>query len=324
MRVGLAHLQSPDPQHLKFAAQFGATDIVFNRSAMPIVDGVLPLHEIVKYRLAVEQYGMKLAAFENPAVTMMKDVILGGPKRDEKIENMMATVRNFARAGIPMLTYGWNPSQVWRTAPQVIRGGAVGTAYLHSMVADYPPVHGREYGADEMWANLEYWIKAITPVAEEEGIRLGIHPPDPPTDSHGGLFPILNSYDGYRRLLDIVDSPANAILFCEGTIAEMRDSANDGIYPFIDEMVRRDRILYVHFRNVSAPDPEKFHEEFINTGHVDMYRAMKTYYDGGYKNFFVDDHVPHTDDDTPWGHRGRAFAMGYMQALVEAIAKQDA
>lgn len=323
MRVGLAQLRSPDADRLAYAAQFGATDIVLNRTNLPVVDGIWPLHEIVKYRLAVEQYGLKLSALENPSVTMMPDVILGGPKRDQQIENMIATVRNIARAGIPIFGYGWNPSKVWRTAPEAIRGGAVATAYDHSKVADYPPVHGREYGEDEMWANLEYWIKVITPIAEEEGIRLGIHPPDPPTDSHGGVFPVLNSYDGYRRLLNIVDSPANAIEFCQGTISEMRDSANDAIYGFIDEMVRRDRILYVHFRNVSEPNPERFNEEFINTGHVDMYRAMKTYHDVGYKSFFVDDHVPHTHGDTEWGHRGRAFAMGYMQAMIEAIAKQS-
>jgi mannonate dehydratase len=107
-----------------------------------------------------------------------------------------------------------------------------------------------------MWANLEYWIKAITPVAEEEGIRLGIHPPDPPTDSHGGVFPVLNSYDGYRRLLNIVDSPANSIEFCQGTIAEMSDSADDAIYGFIDEMVRRDRILYVTFEMCRRRTPK--------------------------------------------------------------------
>lgn len=321
MRVGLGQFQNPLPEYLLYAAQFGATDMVMNRANLPVADGSWQLADIVKARLAVERYGLKLSALENVPATMMPDVILGGPKRDEQIENMFTTVRNIARAGIPIFGYGWNPSQVWRTAPQPIRGGAVATAYEGSELSDFPPVHGREYGADEMWANLEYWIKAITPVAEEEGIRLGIHPPDPPTDSHGGVYPVLNSYDGYRRLLDIVDSPANSIEFCQGTISEMRDSADDGIYGFIDEMVRRDRILYVHFRNVSEPNPESFKEEFINTGHVDMYRAMKTYHDAGYKSFFIDDHVPHTHDDTQWGHRGRAFAMGYMQAMIEAVAK---
>lgn len=325
MRVGLGQFRSPDPEYLAYAAQFGVTDIVMNRADLPVVDGSWQLHDLVKFRLAVEQYGLKLSALENVPVTMMPDVILGGPKRDEQIENMIVTVRNIARAGIPIFGYGWNPSQVWRTQPSHIRGGAVATAYEHTRVADCPPVHGREYDEDEMWANLVYWIRAITPVAEEEGIRLGIHPPDPPVDSHGGVVPVLRSYDGYRRLLSIVDSPANSIEFCQGTIAEMSDSApdseNDGIYGFIDEMVRRERILYVHFRNVSEPNPADFHEEFINTGHVDMYRALKTYHDGGYRSFFIDDHVPHTHGDTAWGHRGRAFAIGYIQAMIEAVTK---
>ena len=136
------------------------------------------------------------------------------------------------------------------------------------------------------------------------------------------MFPVLNSYDGYRRLLDIADSPSNAIEFCQSSISEMTDSTNDAIYGFFDEMVRQDRILYVHFRTVSEPNSENFSEEFINTGHVDMYRAMKIYHDGGYKSFCIDDHVP-THVDPRWGHRGRAFAMGYMQALIEAISKQD-
>ena len=128
MRVGLAQLRSPDADRLAYAAQFGATDIVLNRTNLPVVDGIWPLHEIVNYRLAVEQYGLKLSALENPSVTMMPDVILGGPKRDQQIENMIATVRNIARAGIPIFGYGWNPSKVWRTAPEAIRGGAVATA----------------------------------------------------------------------------------------------------------------------------------------------------------------------------------------------------
>ena len=321
MRVGLGQFRDPFPEYLAYAAQFGVTDIVMNRANLPVVDGSWQLSDLVKLRLAVEGYGLKLSALENVPLTMMPDVILGGPRRDEQIENMIATVRNIARAGIPIFGYGWNPSQVWRTTPRQIRGGAVATAYDHREVVDYPPVHGREYGEDEMWVNLDYWIRAITPVAEEEGIRLGIHPPDPPVDSHGGVFPVLNSYDGYRRLLGIVDSPANAIEFCQGTISEMRDSADGGIYGFIAEMVSRERILYVHFRNVSAPDPESFTEEFINTGYVDMYRALKAYHDGGYSSFFIDDHAPHTHGDTDWGQRGRAFAIGYIQAMIEALAK---
>lgn len=323
MRLGLGQFSAPSPEYLRFAAQFGVTDILFNRAQLPVVDGTWQLHDLVKLRLAVESYGLKLSALENVPGQLMQDIILGGPKRDQQIENMMTTVRNIARAGIPIFGYGWNPSQVWRTTPKNIRGGAVATAYSQSELdaANLPPVHGRVYTEDEMWSNLEYWIRAITPVAEEEGIKLGIHPPDPPISSHGGVPPVLRSYDGYRRLLDIVDSPSNAIEFCQGTISEMEDSAGDAIYGFISEMVKRKRVLYVHFRNVSSPTPDDFKEEFVNTGHVDMYRAMKAYHDAGYDSFFIDDHVPHTHGDTEWGHRGRAFAAGYITAMIEAVTK---
>src|SRR4029078_10499077 len=82
-----------------------------------------------------------------------------------------------------------------------------------------------------------------------------------------------------------------------------------------------DKILNVHFRNVSGTVPA-FREEFINTDYVDMFRAMEVYYDVGFESFFIDDHVPQTLQDTAWGHRGRAFANGYIQALIEAVTKQ--
>ena len=99
----------------------------------------------------------------------------------------------------------------------------------------------------------------------------------------------------------------------------MRDDVD--IYNKIRYFGSRHKILYVHFRNVSGTVPE-FREEFINTGYVDMYKAMEIYYDVGFDGFFIDDHVPQTFQDTVWGHRGRAFANGYIQAMIEAVTKQ--
>ena len=102
------------------------------------------------------------------------------------------------------------------------------------------------------------------------------------------------------------------------TFSEMQ---GDDIYEMIRYFGERGKILYVHFRNVSGQVPN-FHEEFINTGYVDMYRAMKIYHEVGFDSFFIDDHVPQTFEDTQWGHRGRAFANGYIQAMIEAVTKQ--
>jgi mannonate dehydratase len=316
MRPGFGQFQVASDEYLLFAQQFGATDVLFNTPLIPGDGGKWQLHDLVKLRLRVEQFGLKLSALENVPTNFYDHIMLNGPRRDEQIENMIFTVRNMARAGIPIFGYNWMPSHVWRTPPAQIRGGALATAYDHALGSKYPLTHGREYSEEEMWENLEYWIKIITPVAEEEGIRLGIHPCDPPVDKLGGIPQLLRSFESYKRLIEIYPSDSNAIEFCQGTFSEMKDD----IYEMIDYFVSRKKILYVHFRNVSSKVPN-FYEEFVNTGYVDMYKAMKIYHKHNFDGFFIDDHVPHTHGDTPWGHRGRAFANGYIQAMIEAVQK---
>ena len=321
MRCGLGQFHKPSPEFLKFAKEYGATDILLNQNSDK--DNHLldhndrwELKDLVSLRRTVESYGMKLSALENVPTKFYDHIMLGGPKRDEQIENMIYTIRNIARAGIPIFGYNWMPSQVWRTEPKYIRGNAEATAFDYNIAKDLPFTHDREYTEEEMWNNLEYWINIITPIAEEEGIRLGIHPCDPPVETLGGIPQLLRSFDAYKRLIEIYPSDSNGIEFCQGTFSEM----NDDIYEMIKYFGERKKILYVHFRNVSGQVP-KFHEEFVNTGYVDMHKAMKIYNDVGYDSFFIDDHVPATFQDTHFGHRGRAFAMGYIQALIESVKK---
>ena len=321
MRCGLGQFMHPTPEFLKFAQQYGATDILLNQnndkdSHLPDGNNKWELKDLVRLRRTVENYGMKLSALENVPTRFYEDIMLGGPKRDEQIENMIHTIKNIARAGIPIFGYNWMPSQVWRTEPEYIRGRAEATAFDNEVAQQFPLTHGREYTEEEMWENLEYWIKIITPIAEEEGIRLGIHPCDPPVPVLGGIPQLLRSFDAYKRLIEIYPSDSNAIEFCQGTFSEM----NDDIYEMIRYFGERKKILYVHFRNVSGQVP-KFYEEFVNTGYVDMHKAMKIYHEVGYDSFFIDDHVPATFQDTSYGHRGRAFAMGYIQALIESVQK---
>jgi mannonate dehydratase len=318
MRPGFGQFSLPTDEYLEFAAQFGASDVLLNTPQLPGAQR-WELQDLVKLRLRVEQHGLKLTALENVPPHFYDHIMLNGPRRAQQIENMIYTVRSIAAAGIPIFGYNWMPSRVWRTAPQRIRGGAVATAFDDAIAQQMPHTHGRVYSEAEMWANLEYWIRIITPIAEEEGIRLGIHPCDPPVPVLGGIPQILRNFAAYKRLVEFYPSDSNAIEFCQGTMAEMDDDID--IYDKIRYFGSRNKILYVHFRNVSGTVP-RFREEFINTGYVDMYRAMEIYYDVGFHGFFIDDHVPQTFQDTTWGHRGRAFANGYIQALIEAVTKQ--
>ena len=285
----------------------------------------------------LKSYKLNLVAFEGGFIGNPRywDVVTGGPRRNELIEELISQITNMARAGIPIFGYHWMPLGPLRSDPTIIRGEASATAFDSSdqniaiagktskkgNLSDLFPLENLSGITPEtMWKNLEYWIKAVTPVAEEEGIRLGIHPDDPPAREVGGVPRILNSFDAYKRLMDIYPSDHNAIEFCQGTFSEM----DEDIYEMIKYFANRNKVLYVHFRNVSSPTPGSFHEEFINTGYVDMYKAMKTYKDAGYEGCFMDDHCPDIEGDKDFpgnlgGYRSRVFAQGYIQALLDSM-----
>jgi len=323
MRAGFGQFNSATPEYLRFASQYGVKDILFNN---PILQeekpGVWSKKELIKLKLTVESYGLQLSAIENVPTHFYDHIMLNGPNKNQQIDNMIKNIINMADVGIPIFGYNWMPSNVWRTAPNIIRGGSIATAFDYETAKQMPITHDREYTESEMWTNLEEWIKIITPIAEEKNIRLGIHPCDPPVETLGGIPQLFRSFDSYKRLIEIIDSPSNAIEFCQGTFSEMEDAKDGGIYEMIDYFSSRKKILYVHFRNVSGTVPN-FNEEFINTGYVDMHKAMKIYHKNGFDSFFIDDHVPQTFDDTEWGHRGRAFANGYIQALIESVTKEN-
>ena len=322
MRPGFGQFNTASSEYLRFAAQYGVKDILLNN---PILQeekpGVWSKKELVKLKLSIESYNLQLSAIENVPTHFYDHIMLNGPKKNMQIENMIQNIENMADVGIPNFGYNWMPSHVWRTNPRHIRGGAIATAFDYESANNYPLTHDREYSEDEMWESLEEWIKIITPIAEKKNIRLGIHPCDPPVEKLGGIPQLLRSFDSYKRLIEIVDSPSNGIEFCQGTFSEMEDAKDGGIYEMIDYFSSRKKILYVHFRNVSGTVP-KFNEEFINSGYVDMHKAMNIYLKNGFDSFFIDDHVPQTNHDTEWGHAGRAFANGYIQALIESPLKQ--
>src|SRR3981081_3879141 len=243
MRPGFGQFNVATTEYLQFAAQFGATDVLLNTPVLPGASR-WELVDLVKLRVAVEQYKLKLTALENVPPYFYDQITVPGPRRDEQIENMIYTVRNIARAGIPIFGYNWMPSHVWRTPPRAISGGALATAYDDQLGQQYPLTHGRACSEDEMWSNLESWIRTITPIAEEEGIRLGIHPCDPPVPVLGGIPQILRSFAAYKRLLEIWPSESNAIEFCQGTFAEMADDVD--IYEKIRYFGARGKILDVH------------------------------------------------------------------------------
>ncbi len=316
MRIGLGQFNELTDEKLTYIKQLGADDFLMNTPRFP-GDKQWEYEDLAAARQRADAAGLRLMALENVPVKFYDKAMLGLPGRDEQIAHMATTIRNLGRAGIPILGYHWMPSGVWRTPePATLRGNAKATRFDMAEHVNAPLSHGRVYTADEMWANYVYYMERILPVAEEAGVTLAVHPDDPPVDSLGGVARIFHDFDGFRRAMDKFDSPNHGLDFCMGCWSEM--GGMDSVVQAVRYFGERGKIIYVHFRDVQGQVP-CFNECFINEGNVDTLEVMKTLREVGFSGFMITDHVPQMVDDTPWGHRGRAYAIGYMTALLEIV-----
>jgi mannonate dehydratase len=314
MRLALGQFNELSDERLQYIKQLGVDDVLLNNPVLP-GETHWKFTDLLHLRMRCEDSGLRLAAIENVPRRFYEKAMLGAPERDEQIEHMATTIRNMGRAGITILGYNWMPNGVWRTSRTTPgRGGATVTSFDMELAANAPLSHGREYSQEEMWASYEYFLRAIVPVAAEAGVKLALHPDDPPVASLGGVARIFRDFEAFKRAMDIVDSPVNGLDFCHGCWSEM----GPGVIEAVRYFGERGKILYVHFRDVQGTVP-RFQECFINEGNSDMFQVMKTLQETGFTGFLIPDHVPHIVDDTRWGHRGRAHAIGYMTALLEVL-----
>ncbi len=274
---------------------------------------------LARLRERVEAHGIRLYNVGNIAVAKNDKIHLALPGRDQAIADFQAFVRDLGRAGIGVTTFTWEPTQVWSSAPGETRGASARGVDLDEMLRR-PNTHGRAYSEDEIWANYTYFIRQMMPVCGEAGVRLALHPNDPPSPQPlGGIPCLIHSFDTYKRAFAIADSvgtgkAALGMEFCCGCWLEGGAGFGD-IFAGIRAFTAEDRILIVHFRNVTAPLPV-FTETFLDNGYADMYAIMKTFVQAGYRGTMILDHSPKFVGEYAKGG-GTAYAIGYMRALME-------
>ena len=318
MRLGLGQFNELTDEKLAFIKQLGVDDFLMNTPKLP-GDKQWEYEDLLAYKNRADAADLRLMALENVPVSFYDKAMLGLPGKDEQIAHMQTTIRNMGRAGIPILGYHWMPNSVWRTQPPApLRGGAKGTRFDMAEHENALLTHNRVYTADEMWANYEHYLSQILPVAEEAGVKLALHPDDPPVESLGGVARIFRNFEGFKRAMDTFDSPMHGLDFCMGCWSEM--GGHDYVIDAVRHFGGQDKIIYVHFRDVQGQVP-CFNECFIDEGNVDPFAVMKTLKEVDFTGFMITDHVPMMVDDTPWGHRGRAYAIGYMAAMLELVNK---
>jgi mannonate dehydratase len=264
----------------------------------------------------LEDAGLEFGVLEG-SVPISDRIRLGLDGRDEDIAEFEQFLRDCGDLGIPVVCYDWMAGVRWaRTEAHLeSRGGSYTTGYDNAKMGTGPGTEAADVTREQVWDAIEYFLKEVVPVAEEAGVKLGLHPDDPPRESVGEIPRIANSVENYDRVLDIYDSEHNGVTFCQGNFAAMGVDVPDTIRHF------GERINFAHFRDVEG-DADRFVETWHDDGPTDMQAAMDAFVDVGFDGPMRPDHVPTMageDNSNPGYHtKGRLFAIGYMRGLLES------
>ena len=273
----------------------------------------------------LQSNGLTLA---NLMIAGFNNAIYNRPERDADIEKVIQSVKAAGRVGLPVVEYNWYAHRAMEGYfEEPGRAGAGWTGFDYTRMKDLPPLP--EEGAhtlDEMWSNITYFLKAVVPEAEKAGVRLALHPNDPPAPISRGSQQIMATIDGWKKLIGIVNSPSNGITFDCGVTREMGGDPVEVCRYFAS----RDRINHVHFRNVQVKTPyERYTEVFIDEGENDMFAVMRELVKQKYTRLIYPEHPRGIDYDREQpnfrpqypgggGYAAFAFNVGYARAMMQA------
>lgn len=276
-------------------------------------------------------------AFEEEGLTVVNMMIGGHPNtiygregRDEEIEKVKQSLIAAGKAGLPVVEYNFYAHRLMEGYYEKLgRGGAGHTAFDYEPVKDLPadPERG-EHRAEDLWNNLSYFLKEVIPVAEKAGVRMALHPNDPPIPVSHGSDQIMATLDDWKRLIEIVDSPSNGITFDCGVTRELGEDPLEVLNYFGS----RDRINHIHYRNVIVEKPYvKYTEVFLDEGQVNMYAVMRDIIGLGYSHGLYPEHPRALDYDKEHpggiknqypgggGYTGMTYNIGFARAMELAV-----
>ena len=337
MRIG-AYATLPDQDNfLEFLKQYDIQDLALSYTSHPEYKkrfspeaankpgAFWDFPTLLWARTQCEDAGLNLLSIENPLPNWCyEQIVLGQAGRDQQIENVAETIRNMGRAGIPVYGYHWMVNQpgVTRNSRRTSfttpgRGNAKVSSFELELANRGPLFRDREYSREEMWSNYEYFIKAIVPVAEEAGVRLALHPDDPPVEKLGGIPRLFYDPGGFQRAMDIAGSPASGLNFCLGNWTAM----NVDIQADIRRFGGRGQIVYGHIQGVQGTAPD-FRECFLEEADCDFLEILKTFKEMGFTGTLLPGHLPYTIYDGERVHHGLLYSVGYLKGLLQSIGAE--
>jgi mannonate dehydratase len=259
------------------------------------------------------------------------NTIYGREGRDQEIKNIQDSLVAAGAAGLPVVEYNFYAHRLMEGYYEVkARGGSGVTAFDYDRGRNLPsdPKIGTPQTTEMLWENLTYFLKAVIPVAEKAGVRMALHPNDPPVNISHGNAQIIASFNDWKRLIEIVDSPSNGMTYDCGVCREMGEDPLE----ILRYLGSRDRINHMHYRNVTVIKPyEKYEEVFFDLGQVNMFEVMKEVFSTGYKFGIYPEHPRAIDYDREHpggignqypgggGYAAQAYNVAYTKAMMQAV-----
>ena len=344
MKMSFRWFGDSDPVSLQYIRQIPGMHGIVSAIYDVQVGETWPMDRILALKAKVEAHDLALDVIES--VPVHEDIKLGKPSRDRLIANYQQTIRNLGAAKIKVICYNFMPVFDWtRTSmAKLLPDGSTTLTFdtkevdaidvskgislpgwdasykageLKDLLAEYSKV-----GEEKLWENLGYFLRAIVPVAAESGVKMAIHPDDPPRPIFG-LPRIVKNRDDLDRLLKIVDSPANGLTLCSGSLGA---GPQNNVEALVREFGGQGRIHFAHLRNVKVSANGDFEETAHKSdcGSLDMAAIVKAYHDVGFEGYARPDH-----GRMIWGETGkpgyglydRALGAVYLNGLWEAIDK---
>ena len=309
--------------------------------------------ELLALRDTIAAAGLEMEVIES--VNIHEDIKKGLPTRDRYIDNYRKTLRNLGKAGVKCLCYNFMPVMDWARSELAFPAadGSTVMAYRHEKVLQMNPekiseaMLGSSHGyslpgweperlnamakdiefyqhvtQDEYWRNMKYFLDAVMPVAEESGVRMAIHPDDPPWPLYG-LPKVITDAEHIRTFLSLNESSANGLTLCTGSLGS---NVHNDLPAMAGEFAAMDRVPFVHLRNIKHHSEKDFDESAHPSrfGDLDMLAIVKRLYDAGFDGYIRPDHgrMIWGEQARPgYGLYDRALGACYIQGLWEACEK---
>jgi mannonate dehydratase len=314
--------RNADEAEMKMIKQIGIDYVLMSGSQTPWKETDL--------RATMDRFSAAGLTVINMMIGGMQKTIYGREGRDDEIGKIQESLRAAGAAGLPVVEYNFYANRlVDGYYAMEGRSGTGYTAFDYEPVKDLPPkpeigIHNSE----ELWNNLSYFLKAVIPVAEKAGVRMALHPNDPPVPVSRGSDQIMATLNGWKRLIEIVDSPSNGITYDCGVTRELGEDPVEVCRYF----ATRDRINHAHFRNVRVEKPYiKYAEVFPDEGQVNMFEVMKELVRNRYKLGIFPEHQRALDYDKAQtgdiqrssypgggGYAGLTYNVAYARAMLQA------